>query len=107
MTIGAAVAAVMWMLNQSVLVWTESKAKAKPLTDQTVYVPTLTYGHELWGRMEWNGEPNQNLGRVEFRPGLNTVLNISGLVWFCLQGARLSLGRRRRSLVFWEETGWS
>ncbi|KAK3526805.1 hypothetical protein QTP70_033550 [Hemibagrus guttatus] len=45
--IGAA-AAVMWSMYQSVVVKKELSRKAKLLIYQSIYVPTLTYGHELW-----------------------------------------------------------
>ncbi|KAK0135127.1 hypothetical protein N1851_029060 [Merluccius polli] len=44
--IGAA-SAVMWVLYQNV-VKTEMSRKAKVLIYQLSYIPTLTYGHELW-----------------------------------------------------------
>ena len=43
-----AVAAVMWSLYCSVVVKRELSQKAKLSIYQSVYVPTLTYGHELW-----------------------------------------------------------
>ncbi|XP_016305013.1 uncharacterized protein LOC107660256 [Sinocyclocheilus anshuiensis] len=45
--IGAA-SAVMWSLYRSVLVKKELSLKAKLSIYQSIYVPTLTYGHELW-----------------------------------------------------------
>ncbi|KAK3545415.1 hypothetical protein QTP70_007410 [Hemibagrus guttatus] len=45
--IGAA-AAVMWSMYQSVVVKKELSRKAKLSIYQSIYVPTLTYGHELW-----------------------------------------------------------
>ncbi|KAK3534617.1 hypothetical protein QTP86_016770, partial [Hemibagrus guttatus] len=45
--IGAA-AAVMWSMYWSVVVKKELSRKAKLLIYQSIYVPTLTYGHELW-----------------------------------------------------------
>ncbi|KAK3505725.1 hypothetical protein QTP70_020346, partial [Hemibagrus guttatus] len=45
--IGAA-AAVMWSMYRSVVVKKELSRKAKLLIYQSIYVPTLTYGHELW-----------------------------------------------------------
>ncbi|KAK3518331.1 hypothetical protein QTP86_003614 [Hemibagrus guttatus] len=45
--IGAA-AAVMWSMYRSVMVKKELSRKVKLLIYQSIYVPTLTYGHELW-----------------------------------------------------------
>ncbi|KAK0140998.1 Receptor expression-enhancing protein 6 [Merluccius polli] len=45
--IGAA-SAVMRALYQTVVVKRELSRKAKLSIDQSIYVPTLTYGHELW-----------------------------------------------------------
>ncbi|KAK3527587.1 hypothetical protein QTP86_026892, partial [Hemibagrus guttatus] len=45
--IGAA-AAVMWSMYWSVVVKKELSRKAKLSIYQSIYVPTLTYGHELW-----------------------------------------------------------
>ena len=45
--IGAA-SAVVWALYQTVVVMKELSQKAKLSIYQSVYVPTLTYGHELW-----------------------------------------------------------
>ncbi|KAK3522454.1 hypothetical protein QTP86_011000 [Hemibagrus guttatus] len=45
--IGAAVA-VMRSMYRSVVVKKELSRKAKLLIHQSIYVPTLTYGHELW-----------------------------------------------------------
>ena len=45
--IGAA-SAVMRALHRSVVVKKELSRKAKLLIYQSIYVPTLTYGHELW-----------------------------------------------------------
>ncbi|KAK3550865.1 hypothetical protein QTP70_006412 [Hemibagrus guttatus] len=46
--IGAAVYAVMRSMYRSVVVKKELSRKAKLLIYQSIYVPTLTYGHELW-----------------------------------------------------------
>ena len=43
----AAASALMWMLNQSVGK-RELNQKAKLLIYRSMYVQTLTYGHELW-----------------------------------------------------------
>ncbi|KAL3973669.1 phosphorylated adapter RNA export protein [Sarotherodon galilaeus] len=43
-----AVAAVMRMLYQSVVVKRELSVKAKLSIYRSIYAPTLTYGHELW-----------------------------------------------------------
>ncbi|KAK3552841.1 hypothetical protein QTP86_022544 [Hemibagrus guttatus] len=45
--IGAA-AAVMWSMYRSVVVKKELSRKVKLSIYQSIYVPTLTYGHELW-----------------------------------------------------------
>ncbi|KAK3555889.1 hypothetical protein QTP86_029801, partial [Hemibagrus guttatus] len=45
--IGAA-AAVMWSMYRSVVVKKELTRKVKLSIYQSIYVPTLTYGHELW-----------------------------------------------------------
>ena len=45
--IGAA-SAVMRALHRSVVVKRELSRKAKLLIYQSIFVPTLTYGHELW-----------------------------------------------------------
>ncbi|KAK0147792.1 Craniofacial development protein 2 [Merluccius polli] len=45
--IGAA-SAVMWTLHGSVVVKRELSQKAKLSIYQSIYVPALTYGHELW-----------------------------------------------------------
>ncbi|KAK3506289.1 hypothetical protein QTP70_009509 [Hemibagrus guttatus] len=44
----SAAAAVMRSMYQSVVVKKELSRKAKLLIYQSIYVPTLTYGHELW-----------------------------------------------------------
>ncbi len=46
MRIGAA-SAIMWALHRTIVVKRELK-KAKLSIYQSIYVPTLTYGHELW-----------------------------------------------------------
>ncbi|KAK3547532.1 hypothetical protein QTP86_021516, partial [Hemibagrus guttatus] len=45
--IGAA-AAVMWSMYRSVVVKKELSRKVKLSIYQSIYIPTLTYGHELW-----------------------------------------------------------
>ncbi len=45
--IGAA-STVMWVLYWTVVVKRELSQKAKLLIYQSIYVPTLTYGHEFW-----------------------------------------------------------
>lgn len=40
--------AVMWTSYQTIVVKREKSRKAKPLIIQSIYVPILTYGHELW-----------------------------------------------------------
>ncbi|KAK3549143.1 hypothetical protein QTP70_033348 [Hemibagrus guttatus] len=44
----SAVAAVMWSMYRFVVVKKELSRKAKLLIYQSMYVPTLTYGHEIW-----------------------------------------------------------
>ena len=44
-----AASAVMRALCRTVVVKRELSPKAKLLLDQSVYSPTLNYGHELWG----------------------------------------------------------
>ncbi|KAK3565056.1 hypothetical protein QTP86_032481, partial [Hemibagrus guttatus] len=44
----AAAAAVMWSMYRSVVVKKELSRKAKLSIYQSIYIPTLTYGHELW-----------------------------------------------------------
>jgi len=45
--IGAA-SAVLWALHRPVVVKKELSQKAKLSIYRSIYVPTLTYGHELW-----------------------------------------------------------
>jgi len=45
---GAAASAVMRALYRSVVVKRELSQKAKLSIYRSVYIPTLTYGHELW-----------------------------------------------------------
>ncbi len=45
--IGAA-SAVIWSMNRSVVVKKELSCKPKLSIYRSIYVPTLTYGHELW-----------------------------------------------------------
>lgn len=45
--IGAA-SAIMWMLNWYVILKRELSIKTKLSKYQSVYVPVITYGHELW-----------------------------------------------------------
>ncbi|KAK3518826.1 hypothetical protein QTP70_014865 [Hemibagrus guttatus] len=56
--IGAA-AAVMRSMYRSVVVKKELSQKAKLLIYQSIYVPTLTYGHELWVMTERVRSPIQ------------------------------------------------
>ncbi|KAK3510136.1 hypothetical protein QTP70_026851 [Hemibagrus guttatus] len=53
-----AVAAVMQSMYQSVVVKKELSQKAKLSIYQSIYVPTLTYGHELWVMTERKTGPN-------------------------------------------------
>ncbi len=43
-----AVSAVMWTLHRSVVVKRELSRKARLSVYRSIFVPTLTYGHELW-----------------------------------------------------------
>ena len=43
-----AVSAIMRALHRPVVVKKELSKKAKLLINRSIYVPTLTYGHELW-----------------------------------------------------------
>ena len=47
-----AVSAVMWMLKQSVMVKREVSQNAKLSIYRSIYVPALTYRHELWVETE-------------------------------------------------------
>ena len=40
--------AVVWTLCQCVVVKRELSSKARLSVYQSIFVPTLTYGHELW-----------------------------------------------------------
>ncbi|KAK3517503.1 hypothetical protein QTP70_012581 [Hemibagrus guttatus] len=51
----SAVAAVMWSMYRSVVVKKELSRKVKLSIYQSIYVPTLTYGHELWVMTERGG----------------------------------------------------
>ncbi|KAK3533936.1 hypothetical protein QTP70_034935, partial [Hemibagrus guttatus] len=85
--IGAA-AAVMRSMYRSVVVKKELSRKAKLSIYQSIYVPTLTYGHELWVMTE----------RVRSR------IQAAEMSFLC-RVAGLSLRDRVRSSVTWEELG--
>ncbi|KAK3528789.1 hypothetical protein QTP70_011573 [Hemibagrus guttatus] len=85
--IGAA-AAVMRSMYQSVVVKKELSRKAKLLIYQSIYAPTLTYGHELWVMTE----------RV--RSWIQAAE-----MSFLRRVAGRSLRDRVRSSVTWEELG--
>ncbi|KAK3519557.1 hypothetical protein QTP86_003108 [Hemibagrus guttatus] len=85
--IGAA-AAVMRSMYRSVVVKKELRRKAKLLIYQSIYVPTLTYGHELWVMTE----------RVRSRIQAAEMS-------FLRRVAGRSLRDRVRSSVTWEELG--
>ncbi|KAK3550852.1 hypothetical protein QTP70_006160 [Hemibagrus guttatus] len=58
-----AVAAVMRSMYRSVVVKKELSRKAKLSIYQSIYAPTLTYGHELWVMTERDAKPiEQNTG---------------------------------------------
>ncbi|KAK3522749.1 hypothetical protein QTP86_032027, partial [Hemibagrus guttatus] len=85
--IGAA-AAVMRSMYRSVVVKKELSRKAKLSIYQSIYVPTLTYGHELWVMTE----------RVRSR------IQAAEMSFLCSVAGR-SLRDRVRSSVTWEELG--
>ncbi|KAK3526422.1 hypothetical protein QTP70_025454, partial [Hemibagrus guttatus] len=85
--IGAA-AAVMRSMYRSVVVKKELSQKAKLSIYQSIYVPTLTYGHELWVMTE----------RVRSR------IQVAEMSFLCRVAGR-SLRDRVRSSVTWEELG--
>ncbi|KAK3528884.1 hypothetical protein QTP70_012076 [Hemibagrus guttatus] len=82
--IGAA-AAVMRSMYRSVVVKKELSRKAKLSIYQVIYIPTLTYGHELWVMTE----------RIRSR--------IQAEMSFLCRVAGRSLRDRVRSSVTWEE----
>lgn len=43
---------VMWLLYETILVKKELSQKAKLLLYRSIYVPPLTYGHEIWVMIE-------------------------------------------------------
>ncbi|KAK3534060.1 hypothetical protein QTP86_001191 [Hemibagrus guttatus] len=83
-----AVAAVMRSMCRSVVVKKELSRKAKLSIYQSIYVPTLTYGHELWVMTE----------RVRSRIQAAEMS-------FLRRVAGRSLRDRVRSSVTWEELG--
>ncbi|KAK3552109.1 hypothetical protein QTP86_000648 [Hemibagrus guttatus] len=83
-----AVAAVMRYMYWSVVVKKELSRKAKLLIYQSIYVPTLTYGHELWVMTE----------KVRSR------IQAAEMSFLCRVAGR-SLRDRVRSSVTWEELG--
>ncbi|KAK3555566.1 hypothetical protein QTP86_022023 [Hemibagrus guttatus] len=93
--IGAA-AAVMWSMYRSVVVKKELSRKAKLSIYQSIYVPTLTYGHELWvmtERLRWLG----HLFRMP--PG-----RLPGEVFRACPTGKRPRGRPRTRLA-WERLG--
>ena len=66
--IGAA-SAVMRTLNRSVVVKRELSCKAKLSIYRSVYVPILTYGHELWVMTERMRSRVQAAKSILFSPG--------------------------------------
>ncbi|KAK0137883.1 putative RNA-directed DNA polymerase from transposon X-element [Merluccius polli] len=85
--IGAA-SAVMRTLRGSVVVKRELSRKAKLSIYQSIFVPALTYGHELWVVTQ------RTRSRVQ-----------AAEMSFLRRVAGLSLRDRVRSLVIWEELG--
>ncbi|KAK3567165.1 hypothetical protein QTP86_011304 [Hemibagrus guttatus] len=83
--IGAA-AAVMWSMYRSVVVKKELSPKAKLSIYQSLYVPTLTYGHELWVMTEWI-RPRMQVAEMSF---LRMSLGWPGNLW---KSWRKCLGR--------------
>ncbi|KAK3544271.1 hypothetical protein QTP86_008996 [Hemibagrus guttatus] len=81
-----AMAAVMRSMYQSVVVKKELSRKAKLSIYQSIYVPTLTYGHELWVMTE------------RIRPRIQAAE-----INFLRRVAGHSLRDRVRSSVTWEE----
>ncbi|KAK3528617.1 hypothetical protein QTP70_006030 [Hemibagrus guttatus] len=82
--IGAA-AAVMRSMYRSVVVKKELSRKAKLSIYQSIYVPTLTYGHELWVMTDWAfegenvtlpcyGDTRQDVKDVKWMKDGHTVL---------------------------------
>ena len=82
--IGAA-SAVLWALHRPVVEKKELSQKAKLSIYWSVYVPILTYGHELWVVTE---RPRLRIQAAE----MGSLRRVSGL----------SLRDRGRSSVIWE-----
>lgn len=61
--IGAA-SAIMWMLNWYVILKRELSIKTKLSKYQSVYVPVITYGHELWVSLQIQAAEINFLRRV-------------------------------------------
>ncbi|KAK3574348.1 hypothetical protein QTP86_005151 [Hemibagrus guttatus] len=85
--IGAA-AAIMRSMYRSVVVKKELSRKAKLLIYQSIYIPTLTYGHELWVMAE----------------GVRSWIQVAEMSFLCWV-VRRSLRDRVRSSVTREELG--
>ncbi|TWW74394.1 hypothetical protein D4764_14G0003970 [Takifugu flavidus] len=85
--IGAA-SAVMWTLHRSVVVKRELSQKAKLSIYRSIFVPTLTYGYELWVMTE------RRRSQVQ-----------AAEMSFLHRVAGLSLRDRVRSSAIWEELG--
>ncbi|KAI3368165.1 hypothetical protein L3Q82_007888 [Scortum barcoo] len=78
--IGAA-SAVMRSVYRTVVVKKELSRKAKLSIYRSIYVPTLTYGHELWVMTERTRSADTESGRNEFPPlagWLGAPLEIGG-----------------------------
>ncbi|KAK3513794.1 hypothetical protein QTP70_028888 [Hemibagrus guttatus] len=102
--IGAA-AAVMRSMYRSVVVKKELSQKAKLSIYQSIYVPTLTYGHELWVMTERTGDrcgeltARMNVSDLQTVLGLsystnNSVLSENKETDYDLHGARPRMSRR-------------
>ncbi|TWW65163.1 hypothetical protein D4764_21G0000630 [Takifugu flavidus] len=80
--------AVMWTLHRSVVVKREPSQKAKLSIYRSIFVATLTYGHELWVMTE------RTRSRVQ-----------AAKMSFLRRVAGLSLRDRVRSSAIWKELG--
>ncbi|KAK3528727.1 hypothetical protein QTP70_010164 [Hemibagrus guttatus] len=84
----SAAAAVMWSMYRSVVVKKELSRKAKLSIYQSTYVPTLTYGHEVWVMTE----------------RIRSWIQVAEMSFLCRVAGR-SLRDRVRSSVTREELG--
>ncbi|KAI3370712.1 hypothetical protein L3Q82_007269 [Scortum barcoo] len=66
--IGAASAVMRSVYRTVVVVKKELSRKAKLSIYRSIYVPHLTYGHELWVMTERTRSPMDTSGRNEFPP---------------------------------------